>query len=58
MLEYRRFKLKGATYFFTLVTYKRQRIFLSHKPESLLNDSIDRIKTYPPFIIEAYFIFS
>ena len=56
MPEYRRVKLKGSTYFFTLVTYQRQRIFSSPEPISLLTDSINRIKTYHPFIIEAYCI--
>ena len=56
MPEYRRVKLKGSTYFFTLVTYQRQRIFSSPEPVSLLIDSINRIKTYHPFIIEAHCI--
>ncbi len=56
MPDYRRVKLKGATYFFTLVTYQRQHIFSSPKPISLLIESIDRIKTYHPFNIEAYCI--
>jgi len=56
MPEYRRVKLKGATYFFTLVTYERQRIFSSPESISILTDSINRIKTYHPFIIRAYCI--
>jgi putative transposase len=56
MPDYRRVKLKGATYFFTLVVYQRQHIFSSPKPISLLTESIDRIKTYHPFNIEAYCI--
>ena len=56
MPEYRRVKFKGAIYFFTLVTYKRQPIFSSTEPVSLLTKSIDRIKTYHPFNIETYCI--
>jgi putative transposase len=56
MPEYRRVKFKGATYFFTLVTYQRQRIFSSPEPISLLTECFDRIKTYHPFKIDAYCI--
>ncbi len=56
MPEYRRVKLKGGTYFFTLVTYKRQSIFLFHEAIVLLKKSIDHVKDYYPFSLEAYCI--
>jgi putative transposase len=56
MPEYRRVKLKGATYFFTLVTFQRQHIFSLSEPISLLTESVDRIKSYHPFTIVAYCI--
>ena len=56
MPNYRRVKIKGGTYFFTLVTYHRQRIFSSPQTRSMFLDAIYHVRTYHPFDLEAYCI--
>ena len=53
-MKYRRAKVQGGTYFFTLVTYKRIKIF--NKPEnvSLLRSSIKKVMSKHPFRIDAF----
>lgn len=52
-MQYRRAKIKGGTYFFTLVTYHRQK-FLTH-PENinLLREAFAYAMKRHPFIIDA-----
>ncbi|NJL38970.1 MAG: transposase [Leptolyngbyaceae cyanobacterium SM1_4_3] len=52
-MQYRRAKTAGATYFFTVVTYQRQRLF--HQPEmvDLLRSAFRTVKARFPFAIDA-----
>lgn len=54
MPEYRRVMIKGGTYFFTLVTYQRQKIFSSPPARVLFLKTIEYVYTYHPFTMEAY----
>jgi putative transposase len=56
MPNYRRIKIRGGTYFFTLVTNKRQQIFLSPEARSLFIGSMNHVRQHHPFSIEAYCI--
>ena len=56
MPNYRRVRIKGGTYFFTLVTYKRQKVFASLETRILLLESVNYVKRFHPFYIEAYCI--
>ncbi len=56
MPNYRRVKIKGGTYFFTLVTYKRQNIFSIPENRELFLESINHVKNYHPFHVIAYCI--
>lgn len=56
MPEYRRAKIKGGTYFFTLVTYRRQKLFLFSENIALFLNSLNHIKRYHPFKLHAYCI--
>ena len=40
-MRYRRITIKGASYFFTLVTHKRRRIFSNPEVVHLLADAIE-----------------
>ncbi len=52
-MHYRRATTPGATYFFTVVTYQRQRVF--HVPETIdsLRQAFRTVKATHPFTIEA-----
>lgn len=45
--------MPGATYFFTVVTYRRQAVFDTPETISLLRDALRVVKTNHPFSIEA-----
>ncbi|MEM8734675.1 MAG: transposase [Planctomycetota bacterium] len=49
MSDYRRYYVKGGTYFFTLVSYSRKPIFTSPKSRDLLRDAIASIRERHPF---------
>lgn len=54
MSRYRRTRTEGGTYFFTIVTYRRQRFFLR---EDLINDlrqAITDVRQKYPFKIDAW----
>jgi putative transposase len=53
-MRYRRAKVKGGTYFFTLVTYKRIKIFTLAENVSLLRSSIKKVMHKHPFRIDAF----
>ncbi len=44
---------KGTTYFFTLVTYHRQRILCLERSRKILRQTIYKVKKSYPFAIEA-----
>jgi putative transposase len=52
-MRYRRLYTNGAAYFFTLATYKRQKILSDSNNIQLLKRSIAIIKSKYPFVIEA-----
>ena len=58
MPNYRRVKIKGATYFLTLVTYDRRKLFYSSEVRQLLLDAIAHVEEYHPFDMVAYCILS
>ena len=53
MSEYRRYFVAGATYFFTIVAYKRRPIFADEISVQLLRESISAVKVEMPFDINA-----
>ena len=55
-MRYRRLYTDGAVYFFTLATYKRQKILLDSSNIQLLKKSITIVKSKHPFVIEAIVI--
>ena len=56
MPNYRRIKIKGGTYFFTLVTYHRKRLFLHKKANELFLEALDHVRKFHPFSLQAYCI--
>ena len=54
MSNYRRAILGSGTYFFTVVTYRRQPLFQNEMARKLLNQAIIKIQKDYPFIIEAW----
>lgn len=56
MPNYRRVKIEGGTYFFTLVTYKRKPLFLYNDEIELFLEALHHVGTYHPFSTLAYCI--
>jgi putative transposase len=54
MSNYRRAYCPGATYFFTVVTYRRQPIFHDEMARQLLRDAILKTRQNYPFTIDAW----
>ena len=54
MPEYRRIKVKGGTYFFTVVTFGRQTILTNDKVRIALREGIHEVRQSLPFTIEAW----
>lgn len=54
MAIYRRSRVKGGTYFFTVNTYKRQSLLTEEPFYSVLKESFRSIKQSHPFKIEAF----
>jgi putative transposase len=54
MPNYRRAKLAGGTYFFTVTTYRRRRFLLDADVRAAIRAGIDRIRTTLPFQIDAW----
>ena len=54
MANYRRARTPGGTFFFTVVTYRRRRLF--HKPESrdILREVIQDVRQRHPFTIDSW----
>lgn len=52
-MQYRRAKTPGATYFFTVVTYQRQKIFYHPTAIECLRQAFHTVKQKHPFTIEA-----
>jgi len=56
MTSYKRCYLKGQTYFFTLVTYRRTPLFTKTKNINLLKKSFRKTKETYPFNLNAFVI--
>lgn len=54
MPTYVRWREKGASYFFTVVTYRRRRIFSEPASRSLLRTAIESVRERLPFGIQAF----
>lgn len=54
MPEYRRIKIKGGTYFFTVVTYGRQPILTHQSVRIALRNGIQEVRQLLPFTIDAW----
>ena len=52
-MRYRRVKLEGAAYFFTVVTYGRRELFRDPAVVELLDSAIARVQVRHPFELEA-----
>ncbi|MEM7773110.1 MAG: transposase, partial [Cyanobacteria bacterium P01_A01_bin.37] len=52
-MRYRRATTPGATYFFTVVSYQRQKLFSSAATIALLRKACRAVKTDHPFQIDA-----
>ncbi len=55
-MQYRRLYVKGGTYFFTLVTYERRKIFSETNSVSLLHNALRYTNDRHPFKIVAFVI--
>ena len=53
MMQYRRAFIPGGTYFFTVVTYERQKIFISQETVNLLHESFRHVLRTRKFQIVA-----
>jgi putative transposase len=56
MPNYRRVKIKGGTYFFTLITHNRNKLFASSKTRELFLEALEHVRIYHPFTLIAYCI--
>ena len=52
-MRYRRVKEPGATYFFTLVTFKRQSLFSDPLARHCLHHAMQTVRQQRPFTIEG-----
>jgi len=54
MSHYRRANTPGATYFFTVVAYRRQPIFCDAPIRAALRDAIHEVRAQRPFVVDAW----
>jgi putative transposase len=54
MPYYRRAKAKGGTFFFTVVTYRRQPLFDEPDGRRVLREAIECVRANHPFVIDAW----
>lgn len=54
MPNYRRANIQGGTYFFTVVTYRRQTFLCNENVRKALRDGIRNTQTMHPFTIDAW----
>ncbi len=54
MPNYRRSTAPGATYFFTVVTYRRQAILVEPESRLILRQVIEEVRQQHPFVIDAW----
>jgi putative transposase len=53
-MRYRRARLKGGTYFFTVVTHKRVKIFTQSDNVELLRQAFRKVIKRHPFKVDAF----
>ena len=54
MPNYRRADIGGGTYFFTVVTYRRQRFLCDDDVRNALREGIEKTREGYPFVIDAW----
>ena len=54
MTRYRRTRVGGGTYFFTVVTYRRRRFLTDDGPRAWLRTAIEATRADHPFAIDAW----
>lgn len=52
-MRYKRMKVEGASYFFTLVTHERRKLFAERECVALFESAVSRIRERHPFEVEA-----
>jgi putative transposase len=52
-MRYRRAKTRSATYFFTVVTFRRRKILCEPENRELLRTAFRMMKPHHPFTIDA-----
>ncbi len=55
-MQYRRARIKGGTYFFTVVTHNRRRFLCQPENIELLRAALREVMAYHPFKIEAFVV--
>ena len=53
-MQYRRAKTPGATYFFTVVTFRRRKILCEPENREVLRTAFRMVKSHHPFTIDAF----
>lgn len=53
-MRYRRLKVEGGTYFFTLATFARRPIFRDENAAALFYDVVQRVRGRHPFEVDAH----
>ena len=53
-MQYRRAKTLGATYFFTVVTFRRRKILCEPENRELLRTAFCMMKSRHPFTVDAF----
>jgi putative transposase len=53
MPDYRRSRIPGATYFFTLVTFERRPLFLQPEARNILHAAREKVGEKHPFSVDA-----
>lgn len=54
MSHYRRADIPGATYFFTVVTYRRRPILCDDRVRAALRDAVKTVRSRYPFTVNAW----
>ena len=55
-MQYRRARIRGGTYFFTVITYKRRKIFCDPENIELLRSAFRRVIKLYPFKIDTFIL--
>ncbi|EIC30796.1 transposase [Methylomicrobium album BG8] len=53
MSNYQRLRITGGCYFFTVVTWRRRRVFIDDARVQMLRDALRKVKQTRPFQIDA-----